>query len=64
MVQYPKFTGKNIAILGYGKEGKSSLQFLLYRGVSPKNITILDAQQQVYEDNKQDFLQYPGITVI
>jgi len=33
--------------LWYGKEGKSSLQFLLKIGISPKNITILDGAKKI-----------------
>ncbi|MDD4530981.1 MAG: UDP-N-acetylmuramoyl-L-alanine--D-glutamate ligase, partial [Candidatus Gracilibacteria bacterium] len=34
--------GKKIAILGFGKEGKSTLDFLLKNGVNTKDITVLD----------------------
>lgn len=41
------FQNKKIAILWYGREGKSSLQFLLKIGISPKNITILDGAKKI-----------------
>lgn len=47
MINFEKFKNKKIAILGYGREGKSSLQFLLKIGISPKNITILDGAKQI-----------------
>ena len=34
--------GVNIAILGYGREGKSTLAWLLQHGVPRDSITILD----------------------
>ncbi|MFK7780135.1 MAG: UDP-N-acetylmuramoyl-L-alanine--D-glutamate ligase [Candidatus Gracilibacteria bacterium] len=40
-----KFKDKKIAILGFGKEGKSSLSFLLKLGF--KNITILDKNKNI-----------------
>ena len=33
---------KKIAILGFGREGRSTLQFLRKRGVDIRSITILD----------------------
>lgn len=47
MMSFEKFQNKKIAILGYGREGKSSLQFLLKIGISPKDITILDGAQKI-----------------
>lgn len=37
-----EFTGKQIAILGFGMEGQSTLQFLRVHGVGDEQITILD----------------------
>lgn len=47
MISFEKFQNKKIAILGYGREGKSSLQFLLKIGISPRNITILDGAKKI-----------------
>lgn len=47
MVRFKYFQNKKIAILWYGREGKSSLQFLLKIGISPKNITILDGAKKI-----------------
>lgn len=47
MMDFEKFQNKKIAILWYGREGKSSLQFLLKIGVSPRNITILDGAEKI-----------------
>lgn len=41
-MQFPEFIGKKIAILWYGREGKSTLNFLLKHGVDKNQITILD----------------------
>ncbi len=42
-----KLKNKQIAILGFWKEGKSSLRFLRRIWVNPKNITILDSNKNV-----------------
>ncbi len=47
MMSFEYFQNKKIAILWYGREGKSSLQFLLKIGISPKNITILDGAKKI-----------------
>lgn len=47
MICFEKFQNKKIAILWYGREGKSSLQFLLKIGILPKNITILDGAKKI-----------------
>ena len=47
MISFENFQNKKIAILWYGREGKSSLQFLLKIGISPKNITILDGAKKI-----------------
>ena len=47
MISFEKFQNKKIAILWYGREGKSSLQFLLKIGISPRNITILDGAKKI-----------------
>ncbi|MFA6255677.1 MAG: UDP-N-acetylmuramoyl-L-alanine--D-glutamate ligase [Candidatus Absconditabacterales bacterium] len=47
MISFDIFKNKKIAILGYGREGKSSLQFFLKIGISPKNITILDGAKKI-----------------
>ncbi len=47
MMGFESFQNKKIAILGYGREGKSSLQFLLKIGISPRNITILDGAKKI-----------------
>lgn len=44
MLGLERFYNKKIAILGYGREGKSSLQFLLNNGIQPENITLLDKE--------------------
>ncbi|MDD5213752.1 MAG: UDP-N-acetylmuramoyl-L-alanine--D-glutamate ligase [Candidatus Gracilibacteria bacterium] len=68
---------KKIAILGFGKEGKSSLNFLLKNGILKENITILDKGEvsdnlgvnfisgENYADNLQDFdiiIKSPGLS--
>lgn len=45
-----KLAGKNIAILGFGREGKSTYHFLKKYMVNPK-ITILDQNRIVLEDD-------------
>ncbi len=47
MMSFEKFKNKKIAILWYGREGKSSLQFFLKIGISPKDITILDGAKKI-----------------
>ena len=47
MISFENFQNKKIAILWYGREGKSSLQFILKIGISPKNITILDGAKKI-----------------
>jgi len=47
MMDFEKFQNKKIAILGYGREGKSSLKFLLKIGIPPSNITILDGAEKI-----------------
>lgn len=44
------YQDKKIAILGFGREGKSTLQFLLRHGISPHHITILDKNQVEVEN--------------
>lgn len=44
---FEEFHNKKIAILWYGREWKSSLQFLLMIGVPTRNITILDAAKKI-----------------
>ena len=46
-MDFQDFKNKRIAILWYGREGKSTLQFLLKIGVSPKDITILDGAEKI-----------------
>lgn len=47
MIDFSKFRNKKIAILWYGREGKSTFKFLLNIGIDPKNITILDGAKQI-----------------
>lgn len=47
MKDFSKFYNKQIAILGYGREGRSTLRFLLAIGVQPSMITILDGAEQI-----------------
>jgi UDP-N-acetylmuramoylalanine--D-glutamate ligase len=42
LMEFPELVDKKIAILGYGREGKSTLAFLLKHGVREDQITILD----------------------
>ncbi|MDR0369197.1 MAG: hypothetical protein LBH96_01305 [Candidatus Peribacteria bacterium] len=42
LMEFPEFQNKKIAILGYGREGKSTLNFLLEQGVDKHQITLLD----------------------
>ena len=48
-MQFPQFQDKKIAILGYGREWKSTLNFLLHHGVMKNQITILDKNQMIEE---------------
>lgn len=54
--------GKKIAILWYAREGKSSLQWLLRRGVDPSAITVLD-KKELTEDILNE-LKGLGVQVI
>lgn len=47
MISFEYFQNKKIAILWYGKEGKSTLNFLLNIGIPVGNITILDGARQI-----------------
>lgn len=47
MINFEHFQNKKIAILWYGKEGKSTLNFLLHIGIPVENITILDGARQI-----------------
>jgi len=47
MDTFASFHNKRIAILGYGKEGQSTLNFFLHIGVLPKYITILDGADHI-----------------
>jgi UDP-N-acetylmuramoylalanine-D-glutamate ligase len=39
---------KNIAILGFGREGKSTYEFLTqHQNIKPENITILDNNEAI-----------------
>ncbi len=60
MVNFQQFHNKKIAILWYGREGKSSLNFLLQNGISPENITILDATPQSLPDPKLHAIYGPS----
>lgn len=70
MMSFEKFQNKKIAILWYGREGKSSLQFLLKIGIPPKNITILDGAKKIewlvesFEYIHKTFDIYPEFNVI
>lgn len=46
MINFEYFQNKKIAILWYGKEGKSTLNFLLDIGILVENITILDGAKK------------------
>lgn len=64
------FHNKKIAILWYGREGTSSLHFLLNIGVSPRDITILDWANQIewlatnLENIAQSLWMYPEFNII
>ncbi len=58
MKNFDRFHNKKIAILGYGREGKSTLQFLLHIGVLPINITILD-----WASNAGDLQDFGGKSI-
>lgn len=60
MLGFQQFHNKKIAILWYGREGKSSLNFLLHIGISPENITILDATPQSLPDPKLHAIYGPS----
>ena len=42
------FTDKKIAIVWYGKEWRSTLRYLLKQGISPKQVTVCDQQEQLH----------------
>lgn len=70
MTDFGKFHNKKIAILWYGREGKSSLEFLLKIGVPFKNITILDGAKKIewLEENieyiNKKFGIYPEFNIV
>ncbi|MCX6823938.1 MAG: UDP-N-acetylmuramoyl-L-alanine--D-glutamate ligase [candidate division SR1 bacterium] len=70
MISFEKFKNKKIAILGYGKEGKSSLHFLIKIGVLPRDITILDGAKKIeglaesFEYIHQTFAISPDFNVV
>lgn len=47
MLDFTDLRDKNIAILGFGLEGKSTLRFLMDQKVSFRNITILDTNKDL-----------------
>jgi UDP-N-acetylmuramoylalanine-D-glutamate ligase len=47
MFDFADLRNKNIAILGFGREGKSTLRFLIEQKVSFRNITILDTNKDL-----------------
>jgi len=47
MFDFSDLRDKNIAILGFGREGKSTLKFLIDQKVSFRNITILDTNKDL-----------------
>ena len=44
-MQFPELLNKKIAILGFGKEGKSTFNFLLKQGVKKSDLTLLDKKE-------------------
>jgi len=60
MLGFQQFHNKKIAILWYGREGKSSLNFLLHSGILPENITILDVTPQQLPDPKLHAIYGPS----
>ena len=50
-----KLRDKNIAILGFGKEGKSTYNFIR-RYLSNQKITIIDKKEQVLDDNNVNII--------
>lgn len=70
MTEFKIFHNKKIAILWYGREWKSSLEFFLKIGISPKNITILDGAKKIewLEENieylNKKFGIYPEFNLI
>lgn len=44
-MQFPELLNKKIAILGFWREGKSTLHFLLNQGVKKSDLTILDKKE-------------------
>ncbi len=70
MIHFEKFKNKKIAILWYGKEGKSSLHFLIKIWVLPKDITILDGAKKIeglaesFEYIHQTFDIHPDFNVV
>ncbi len=46
-MDFEGFKDKKIAIVWYGREGKSSCDFLIKIGISPQNITILDGAEKI-----------------
>lgn len=68
MLDFTDLRDKNIAILGFGLEGKSTLRFLMDQKVSFRNITILDTnkdldspdevQKVTWEEHLRDLSKY------
>ena len=60
-MQFPELLNKKIAILGFGKEGKSTFNFLLKQGVKKSDLTILDKKeiedQEISSVSWEDYLK-------
>ncbi len=49
-------SAKKITVVGYGKEGQSSVDFLIKKGALPGNITIADQVKQEVSDNRVNMI--------
>ena len=60
-MQFPELLNKKIAILGFWREGKSTLHFLLNQGVKKSDLTILDKKEinepEIHSVSWEDYLK-------
>ena len=63
MKKYTKFDGKKILIWGYGREGKSTEEFLK-RCCSPKQVDVFEGKREDFNEQEYDFvIKSPGIVM-
>ena len=63
MKKYTKFDGKNILIWGYGREGKSTEEFLK-NCCKPAKVDIFEGKREEFDENAYDYvIKSPGIVM-